>query len=740
MAYIYNEIPTGTYNGSNQVFTLAYTPQSGSVTLYVNGLLQEVTTDYTIVGATISFILPPLATDHVRAFYESEAISMTYGDNLAWLEDSSNHIRRAGTSITTSTEDATYPADNLIVLPISKPWRSDGIAETGEWILIDFGMPRAVDCAAIINHNLTSAATIVVTAGSTSACASYTMSPAVAWAEDNAYSVIASAQTYRYWKFTFTDDSNLDGYIRVGYLMLGSVEQIATNYAYGWSESHEYINVENYSDLLIPHVAAMSRQKRYSLNWRNATTAVVAVLSGLVKTTRRNAIPLLVIPDTSNSDCYFGRWVNNPRISAPEHYSYRDIDMEFLEDPRGRETTEDDPFFYRAGDSLEDAIFARVDAANQMASDLEIEEIATNEARDAHYQVSATRGLLLEGARSNSITAGQDLTNVAWTAGNCTVAVNVDEAPDGEVTCDAIVEAVDVAQSHWIVQDAPACTNDTNQAFSFYAKPYGRNYCCVATVDANNDSIYSYINLSTGAVVTEGAGHDIRVEEAANSFWRITCIWDSDAGATTRQVGVYISDNGAQVTYNGDGLSGICIWGAMFEADANFSTSYHTSARSADVLYWDFEDSPRQFTGYIRFLELGTVGTANAAVMYIGNAAGSGMRCLISSSGSFYQITLYNSTTSVNSIMASAPVIGDTVELRWTMKSDGKVQIHQSINGAAETNGAQSGALGGAGLEDDWSDDRIYLNSVGSSNTGFTSVQAAMVLNGSQTLATCRAQ
>lgn len=58
------EIPTGTVNGSNTVFTLAFTPVPKSPRLHLNGLLQRhgASYDYTISGNTITFTVAPLIT------------------------------------------------------------------------------------------------------------------------------------------------------------------------------------------------------------------------------------------------------------------------------------------------------------------------------------------------------------------------------------------------------------------------------------------------------------------------------------------------------------------------------------------------------------------------------------------------------------------------------------------------------------------------------------------------------
>jgi len=50
------EVPSGTVNGINNTFTLAHTPNpSLSLELYVNGLLQQQTGDYTLASNTITF-------------------------------------------------------------------------------------------------------------------------------------------------------------------------------------------------------------------------------------------------------------------------------------------------------------------------------------------------------------------------------------------------------------------------------------------------------------------------------------------------------------------------------------------------------------------------------------------------------------------------------------------------------------------------------------------------------------
>ena len=70
---IYNETPGGLINGTNTVFSTAYAYITGTLRVFVNGLRQEMTTDFTeTTGTTFTFVLAPttssrLIIDYTRA-------------------------------------------------------------------------------------------------------------------------------------------------------------------------------------------------------------------------------------------------------------------------------------------------------------------------------------------------------------------------------------------------------------------------------------------------------------------------------------------------------------------------------------------------------------------------------------------------------------------------------------------------------------------------------------------------
>ena len=64
-----NEVPTGTVNGSNTVFTLTNSAANNEAVVTINGLKQKETTDYTLSGTALSFVVAPFTGALVEVYY-----------------------------------------------------------------------------------------------------------------------------------------------------------------------------------------------------------------------------------------------------------------------------------------------------------------------------------------------------------------------------------------------------------------------------------------------------------------------------------------------------------------------------------------------------------------------------------------------------------------------------------------------------------------------------------------------
>jgi hypothetical protein len=66
-SFVFNEVPSPTAIVNN--FTIAFTPVANTIQVFINGLLQKPTTDYTVSGTTIIFVNFPLLTDEILCHY-----------------------------------------------------------------------------------------------------------------------------------------------------------------------------------------------------------------------------------------------------------------------------------------------------------------------------------------------------------------------------------------------------------------------------------------------------------------------------------------------------------------------------------------------------------------------------------------------------------------------------------------------------------------------------------------------
>jgi len=72
---VWGEVPSGTINGTNAVFTLAHTPASATLRVYRNGVRLKLSTDYSVSGTTITFLSGaiPQSGDLLVVDYNDEA-------------------------------------------------------------------------------------------------------------------------------------------------------------------------------------------------------------------------------------------------------------------------------------------------------------------------------------------------------------------------------------------------------------------------------------------------------------------------------------------------------------------------------------------------------------------------------------------------------------------------------------------------------------------------------------------
>ncbi len=125
----------------------------------------------------------------------------------------------AGATIYADSEAQDYPLANLFDHNRGTYWRSVGATA---WLKADLAAAKQVKGLVLLDHNLTSGATITLAANDVDDWGSPPYSAAISWAEGNI--VYTLDQTYRYWRLTIDDPDNPDGYLTASVLHLGEVK------------------------------------------------------------------------------------------------------------------------------------------------------------------------------------------------------------------------------------------------------------------------------------------------------------------------------------------------------------------------------------------------------------------------------------------------------------------------------------------------------------------------------------
>lgn len=222
--------------------------------------------------------------------------------------------------------------------------------------------------------------------------------------------------------------------------------------------------------------------------------------------------------------------------------------------------------------------------------------------------VRETPGIRLEGSRTNGWDRGMELDHANWTKTGATVSANAVQAPDSLSTADALIESA-ANELHFFSRATPTLTDNTRTTISVSARPTGRSWLRIDTLDKSNTGRSTWFNVATGVVGTKNAGHDVFIEKriavSGVSWYRFSVSFDSASGATAPSASFVMALGDGGGAYAGDGASGMLFWGMEIAVDKPFPssdilTTTGTVTRAADSLTVPFNFGPVDLTVYTR--------------------------------------------------------------------------------------------------------------------------------------------
>ena len=259
---------------------------------------------------------------------------------------------------------------------------------------------------------------------------------------------------------------------------------------------------------------------------------------------------------------------------------------------------------------------------------------ANNVPRFDHNPTTAeSLGLLIEESRTNLLTYSAEFDNAAWTKTNSSITSNTAVAPDGTLTSDTVVMNDVSNNDFFIFQVYSGWTSGVTYTQTWYVKSAGISWVQVTGSTGTAATNFRNINIVTGALGNGNyASSNVTVTSVGNGWYRISV---TETASNTSASGRFLlalltSDVSSRLSnVDGDGYSGIYIWGAQLEAGA-FPTSYiatgaATATRSADVASMIGPN----FSSWYNAAE----GTLFAEFAWVGLRSAAGQRILIVDNG-----------------------------------------------------------------------------------------------------------
>jgi len=265
------------------------------------------------------------------------------------------------------------------------------------------------------------------------------------------------------------------------------------------------------------------------------------------------------------------------------------------------------------------------------------------------------RGLLIEEQRTNLLTYSSDFANAAWGKQGATVEPGV-IAPNGSIS--GKLKESETLGVHRLYRTFTA-TEGTAITISICAKAAGRSQIRINHGQMFNGS--TTFDLSSGERISGATSTTSRY--VGDDWWLL-----SVSGVATKASGIWyiqsaVADN---ESYQGDGTSGIYIWGAQLEA-GSFPTSYipTTNAqvtRAADIA------SVNELSPWYNPVE-GTLFVEAVPKGIRGDTATAGIASLDNGTSERFQIRTYQANGSIAGTIASGGVIQAAIEKSFELRA-----------------------------------------------------------------------
>jgi len=221
-------------------------------------------------------------------------------------------------------------------------------------------------------------------------------------------------------------------------------------------------------------------------------------------------------------------------------------------------------------DGTGDFTFTRGSVATRINAQGLIENVASGQSRLDYPLIDGVQKgcphYILEPSRTNLITYSEDFSQSYWIKASVSLSSNQLISPDGTLNSDKIIESSTNGLQQ-IYSDVITTTPSSDYVYSIFIKKGERSWVKVMT--ANNSG--ANFNVENGIIGIVDSGVNAEIEDYGNGWFKCSVSFNTSVSAD--RVYVRISTSNGVTSYQGDGTSGVYIFGAMLEA-GSYPTSY----------------------------------------------------------------------------------------------------------------------------------------------------------------------
>jgi len=196
---------------------------------------------------------------------------------------------------------------------------------------------------------------------------------------------------------------------------------------------------------------------------------------------------------------------------------------------------------------------------------------------------------------NNNLVVQSENFGTTWVTTNSSVSTNVTTAPDGTTTADKLTEALDVNSVHQVAQTSVTVMSSATYTASVYAKADTRTRVRIAFIVGGTGGVLADANLTSGtigAASSFGGGTAVTsaIQSVGNGWFRILITGSGPAG-TSGELRCELLDATGNRQYNGDGTSGLFLWGAMLNIGSTVGPYVQTVASAYYAPRFDYNPS-----------------------------------------------------------------------------------------------------------------------------------------------------